>query len=123
MAIESKRILLADDDLDALETMSILLRQLGHEVFLASSGEAALLSAQANRPHLILLDIGMPDMDGWEVGRQLRAAHGPDGVRIIAVTGRAEGADYRRSREAGFDAHVAKPIDFALLQSMLREIR
>ncbi len=120
---KGRRILVADDDLDTVETLSILLRQMGHEVAIATRAAAVLELARQRRPELILLDIGMPDMDGWEVARQLRKELGHEAVRIVAVTGRAEREDFVKSRQAGFDAHVTKPVDPALIESLLQEIR
>ena len=118
-----RRILVADDDLDTVETLSILLKRLGHEVMVTTEAEAVLPLADRHRPELILLDIGMPGLDGWQLARQLRRHLGHEAVRIVAVTGRTGREDFARSREAGFDAHVTKPVDLALVQSMLAEIR
>jgi CheY-like chemotaxis protein len=119
----TRRILVADDDLDTVESMAMMLRELGHEVLMETRAAQILHTAQAARPHIILMDIGMPDMDGWQVARLLRARLKDDTVRIVAVTGRAEREDYLRSRQAGFDAHLAKPVDLALVQSMLAQFR
>ncbi len=119
----ARRILVADDDVDTVETLSLLLRQLGHEVSVATTSAAVLPLAREARPQLILLDIGMPDMDGWQLARLLRQELGRESVRIVAVTGRSQREDYVKSRQAGFDAHVTKPVDPSLIQSMLAEIR
>jgi CheY-like chemotaxis protein len=119
----ARRILIADDDLDTVETMSLLLRQLGHEVAMTTEAATVLGLAAQLRPQLILLDIGMPDMDGWQIARALRKALGHDEVRIVAVSGRTRPEDFVRSRQAGFDAHVPKPVDMALIERMLEEIR
>ena len=119
----SRRILVADDDVDTVETLSILLKRLGHDVMVTTDPAAVLSLAVLRRPELILLDIGMPGLDGWELARQLRQALGYEAVRIVAVTGRAEREAFEKSRQAGFDAHVTKPVDLALVQSMLAEIR
>ena len=117
------RILVADDDLDTVESMAILLRQLGHEVLFATEGEAVVTLAREARPHLILLDIGMPGSDGWEIARRVRNDLGQDAVRIVAVTGRGTKEDHQRSRQAGFDAHVTKPVDLALIESLLAQVK
>jgi CheY-like chemotaxis protein len=119
---KTRRILVADDDVDTVESFALLLRSLGHTVELATSSAAALELARRSRPELVFLDIGMPGMDGWEVARVLRGEAGPDGVRIIAVTGRGEQEDFSRSRKAGFDAHVVKPMDFDLVKSILAQL-
>ena len=105
-----KRILLADDNRDAAESLAILLRLEGHEVDLAHDGQAALQCFAARRPDVALLDIGMPKTNGYEVARQIRANGGPD-VLLIAVTGWAQDSDKAQSRAAGFDHHLTKPIE------------
>lgn len=106
-----RRILLADDNRDAAETLAVLLRLEGHEVELAHDGEAALRSFEARRHDVALLDIGMPNANGYEVARRIRAR--PEGGRVllIAITGWAQDGDKLDSREAGFDHHLAKPIE------------
>ncbi len=110
-AVTSKRILLADDNRDAAESLAIILRLEGHEVELAHDGAAALRAFEATRPHVALLDIGMPETNGYEVARQIRAV--PDGkdVLLIAITGWAQDSDKASSRAAGFDHHLTKPIE------------
>jgi CheY-like chemotaxis protein len=118
----SQRIIVADDDLDTVEAMALLLRAIGHQVDVATSGSAVLELAGRTRPDIIFLDIGMPGMDGWELARRLREQLGTDAVRIVAVTGYGAKEDYLRSRKAGFDAHVQKPVDMALLHSILAQM-
>ena len=118
-AQKAKRILVADDEADTVESFALLLRSLGHEVEFAINSAAALELARRWKPDVAFLDIGMPGMDGWELARVLRAEAGPDGVRIVAVTGRGEREDFAKSRKAGFDAHVVKPMDFDMVKSIL----
>lgn len=118
----SRRIIVADDDLDTVEALAMLLRALGHHVDVATRPAAVLELAARTRPELIFLDIGMPEMDGWELARRLRERLGQDAARIVAVTGRGAKEDYVRSRRAGFDAHVQKPVDMAILQSILAQM-
>ncbi|MGE5641034.1 MAG: response regulator [Clostridia bacterium] len=120
---EKRTILVADDDPDAVETLSLLLSRLGHRVFSTTRAGDVLSLATLHRPQLILLDISMPDLDGWQLARSLRGELGYERVRIIAVSGRVDSEDYRRSRESGFDAHVPKPVDLALVQSMLEQVQ
>ena len=108
---DRRRILLADDNRDAAETLAILLRFEGHDVDLAHDGQSALRSFEARRHDVALLDIGMPNANGYEVARQIRAAPGGKDVLLIAITGWAQDADKLESRAAGFDHHLAKPIE------------
>jgi PAS domain S-box-containing protein len=107
----NKRILLADDNRDAAESLAIILRLEGHEVELAHDGLAALRAFEATRPDVALLDIGMPKSNGYEVARQIRAVPGGTEVLLIAITGWAQDSDKARSRAAGFDHHLTKPIE------------
>jgi CheY-like chemotaxis protein len=109
--LSNKRILLADDNRDAAESLAILLRLEGHEVELAHDGDAALRSFAARRPDVALLDIGMPNANGYEVARRIRATPEGSGVLLIAITGWAQDADKLESRAAGFDHHLTKPIE------------
>ena len=106
-----RRILLADDNRDAAESLAIILRLEGHEVELAHDGPAAMRAFTETRPEVALLDIGMPGSNGYEVARQIRAEPGGEGVLLVAITGWAQDADRARSREAGFDHHLTKPIE------------
>ncbi|HJV11916.1 MAG TPA: PAS domain S-box protein [Burkholderiales bacterium] len=106
-----QRVLIVDDNRDAARTLELLLRSLGHDTRVVYDGTEALAAAPSYQPHVVLLDIGMPDMDGYEVARRLRAMRELDGVRIVAITGWGQEADRQRSREAGFDLHLVKPVD------------
>jgi CheY-like chemotaxis protein/nitrogen-specific signal transduction histidine kinase len=118
-AAPNKRILLADDNRDAAESLAIILRLEGHEVELAHDGVAALQAFNAGRHDVALLDIGMPRANGYEVAKQIRAA--PDGkdILLIAITGWAQDADKSLSRAAGFDHHLTKPIEPEALIALL----
>ena len=111
MALSNKRILLADDNRDAAESLAILLRLEGHEVELAHDGHAALRSFETRCPDVALLDIGMPNANGYEVARRIRAA--PEGAERAADSDNGLGAGRRQaeSRAAGFDHHLTKPIE------------
>ena len=113
-----QRVLIVDDNADAADTLEMVLRSLGYETRVAHDGAAALELAPAFRPHFVLLDIGMPGLDGYEVARRLRAIEGP-AMRIIAITGWGQEADRQRSREAGFDVHLVKPVEPAELVKVL----
>jgi CheY-like chemotaxis protein len=116
------RVLVVDDNVDAAKTLGQLLRLAGHEVSLAHDGAAALAAAVAAPPDLVLLDIGLPGMDGYAVAARLRAA-GHAGTALVALTGYGREDDLRRSRDAGFDHHLVKPIDFGQLQRIVLEVR
>jgi len=113
-----RRILVVDDNVDAAQSLAMLLRLRGHEVQTAFGGPEALQKAQTDEPELVFLDIGMPVMDGYEVARGLRAPLGSE-LTIIALTGWGTEQDRQRSREAGFDHHLTKPVDLAALEEVL----
>ena len=115
------RILVVDDNRDAAQSIGMLLSFLGAEVEVANDGAAALAAFARERPAAVLLDLGMPGMDGYEVARRLRAA-GADRVPIIALTGWGQEEDRRRVREAGFDRHLIKPADMGALRALLASL-
>jgi len=112
-------ILIVDDNGDAAEMLAIVLRLEGHEVRTAYDGPTALDAVRAQAPDVVLCDIGMPGMDGLDVARCLRQDFGLKQALLVAVTGYGQEADHRRSREAGFDAHLIKPVDLHVLQYLL----
>jgi len=116
----ARRILVVDDNIDAAMALDGLLRSLGHTTRVAHDGAAALSIAEQFKPEVVLLDIGLPGISGYEVARQLRARHGPS-PKIIAVTGWGTENDRNHSREAGFDLHLVKPLDGAALQHLLAD--
>jgi signal transduction histidine kinase len=106
-----RRVLVADDNRDAAESLAMLLEMAGHEVRVAHHGRAALSVAQVFRPDTALLDIGMPDMSGYEVAQSLRREPWAANLRLIALTGWGQESDRRRAIDAGFDFHLIKPVD------------
>jgi CheY-like chemotaxis protein len=102
--------LLVEDNEDAREAVRLLLETAGHVVHTVESGQAALEAALSCEPEVVLLDIGLPDIDGYEVARRLRAKFGA-AIRLIALTGYGQPDDRRRVREAGFDGHLVKPVN------------
>jgi signal transduction histidine kinase/ActR/RegA family two-component response regulator len=104
-----RRILIVDDNADSAEALALALGA-GHEVRLAADGPSALKAAAEFRPDVVLLDIGLPGMDGYEVGRRLRAETGSHGMVLVALTGYGQEQDRQRSRDAGFEHHLVKPI-------------
>ncbi len=117
---KSLRILLVDDNLDAVELMSALLESDGHEVTTALSGQAAIESAIECLPEVALIDIGMPGMDGYEVARRLKQEPKLLSTILVAVTGYGQEEDFQKSRNAGFDHHLVKPVDLGALRQILR---
>jgi len=105
------RVLVVDDNVDQADSLAILLRAAGHEPKTVYSGMAALDTALAFRPDVAILDIGLPELDGYEVARQMRRHPELERVRLIALTGYGQGSDRRRSLAAGFDYHLVKPIN------------
>ena len=116
-------ILLVDDNRDAADSLHLLLKQMGAEVRVARDGPEALEAFELCRPRLVLLDIGMPGMDGYEVARRLRALPSGASTSLVALTGWGQDEDRRRTREAGFDHHLVKPADFGTLQSLIASIQ
>ena len=114
-----RRVLVVDDNVDAAATLELLLKSLGHETRMAHDGVRALDIAREFRPEVILLDIGMPGLDGYEVARRLRAMNHGQNFRIIAITGWGQDADRTRTKEAGFDVHLVKPVDLRVLSKLL----
>lgn len=114
--------LVVDDNRDAAESLAIWLRLQGHDVRVAYDGMAALDVAADFRPHLVLLDLGMAGMDGFEVARRLRERPGADGLRLAALTGWGQQDDHRRTREAGFDHHLVKPVELGKVEELLADL-
>jgi PAS domain S-box-containing protein len=115
----TRRVLVVDDNQDAAESIALLLRLKGHEVQVVYDGAEALRIFDAFAPQVVLLDIGMPGMTGYEVARRIRAVPGSRGVLVVAMTGYGQDEDRRRAREAGFDHHLVKPVDLDVLLELL----
>src|SRR5262249_641215 len=118
----ARRILLADDNADALESLATVLRLRGHEVYSAPNGAIALETAVRHMPEVALLDIGMPLLDGYEVARRIRAEEWGKAITLVALTGWGQESDRRRSQEAGFDTHLVKPLDLGKLTALLAQL-
>ncbi len=117
------RILVVDDNVDAaLSLVKVLTRLYGQDVRVAHEGVSALAKAREFRPDLVLLDIGLPGMDGYEVARQIRSSPECEAAVLVAVTGWGQDADRTRAREAGFDRHLVKPVDPDVLRELLCEL-
>jgi PAS domain S-box-containing protein len=115
------RVLVVDDNTDAAQTLGLMLEIMGHDVRVAHGGRAGLALAETFRPQLMLLDLGMPELDGYETARLIRSRSWGGGIVIAALTGWGQDEDRRRSREAGFDHHLVKPIERETLVNVLRE--
>ena len=114
-------VLVVDDNRDSAEMLQVLLGMLGHTVSVAHTGRAAIDTAASTKPQVVLLDIGLPDMSGYDVAREIRAAQA-DSVRLIALTGWGQEEVARQGAEAGFDQHLTKPADPAVLERILNDI-
>ncbi|MGK3987725.1 ATP-binding protein [Sorangium sp. So ce136] len=117
--LRARRILVVDDNPDVAESVRMLLEAMGYSVFVARNGPAALEAAPGFRPDVVLLDIGLPGMDGYEVARRLRRQAGLERALLVALTGYGQEEDRRRSRAAGFDHHLVKPVSRATLQALI----
>jgi PAS domain S-box-containing protein len=120
-AADRYRILVVDDNHDAAESLAMLLGMLGHDVRSAHDGLAAVETAEAFQPRVVLLDIGLPGLNGHDVARRIREQRGDD-VVLVALTGWGQEEDRRRSREAGFDHHLTKPVEFGALTKLLADL-
>jgi CheY-like chemotaxis protein len=114
-------VLIADDNHDAADGLRDLLVQLGHRVRAVYGGEAALAACAESMPEVAFLDLGMPDVDGYEAARRLRRGAGGDRPVLVALTGWGQAEDRRRTHAAGFDHHLVKPADPAALCELLDE--
>jgi DNA-binding response OmpR family regulator len=116
-----RRVLVVDDNEDAADSLAMLLSAYGDAVRLAYDGEQAVDEDTKFLPHIVLLDIGLPKLSGYDVAREIRARRGA-GVLIVAITGWGQDEDRQRAREAGFDHHFTKPVDIeGLLEVLERE--
>ena len=114
---------MVDDNRDAAELLADSLRVLGHQTDVALDGVAAIDVAREFRPDVVLLDLGLPVMDGFEVAQRLRELPDSARMRIVAITGYGQDTDRRRTRAAGFDRHLVKPVDIARLGTWLRRLQ
>jgi len=117
------RVIVVDDNQDAAQMLATLLAVQGHAVSVEYDGRGALLRARIERPHVMLLDIGLPDTDGYALARQLRAIPELRGLTLIALTGYGQEADRRLAEEAGFDHHLVKPADLAQVSAILASVQ
>ena len=116
-----KRILVVDDHRDAARVLGLLLDSLGHEVQTATDGQQALDTIASFHPDIVFLDIGLPQLDGYEVARRVRKRPDLSRTKLIALTGWSHAEDRQRTREAGFDAHLVKPVGVKTLKEVLAQ--
>src|SRR5262249_13393655 len=121
-ALPRRRILLVDDDVDAARSLALLLEFLGQDVQQAHDGISGLEIAETYRPDLVLLDLGLPQMDGYEVASRLRQRPQLSHTVVVAMTGYGSDADRRRSLEAGCHHHLTKPVDLRTIQDVLASL-
>ena len=114
-----RRVLIVDDNRNSAKSLSMLLQMEGHQVTVAFDGPSALEAARTTLPEVILLDIGLPGMDGLEVARRLRQDPNLDNVLLVALSGYGQDEDLRRSREAGFNSHLIKPVKLGTLNKLI----
>ncbi|HSN89182.1 MAG TPA: response regulator, partial [Thermoanaerobaculia bacterium] len=114
-----RKVLIADDEQNIVISIEFLMKREGFQVLIAHDGEEALAKTGRHRPEVVLLDIGLPKMDGYEVARRLRLDSGNEGLLLIAVTGYGNREDRERGKLSGFDYHLVKPIDLQQLQRLL----
>ena len=115
----SPAVLIVDDNVDTARLTGRLLQSMGFVVQVAHDGQAAIEAARQHRPEVVLLDIGLPGIDGLELARRLRARPGTAHALLIAITGYGQDSDRQQILQAGFDHHLVKPIDIAQLYTLL----
>jgi CheY-like chemotaxis protein len=119
LEVPRRRILIVDDNVDAADSLGLLLESNGHEVKIAYSAALAIESVERMSPDVVLLDIGLPEIDGYELAEKFRCIPHLNGIRLIAVTGYGQKQDRQRTRAAGFDDHLVKPVDLPALNRVL----
>jgi two-component system, OmpR family, response regulator len=115
------RVLLVDDSIDAAEAMSMLIETLGHEVRMMHDGPSALAMVDGFAPEVVILDIGLPGMSGFDVAREMRAREATKKVLMIALTGYGGESDRREAQQAGFDHHLVKPVSFTAIENLIAQ--
>jgi CheY-like chemotaxis protein len=121
--MNSLRVMVVDDNFDAAHSLAVLLQAIGHHVTVKTNAKSALDEAMINPPHAFILDIGLPDMSGYDLARQLRKVGNCSNTTLIALTGYGQPQDREMSHAAGFDHHFVKPADTQLLIKVLSEPR
>jgi CheY-like chemotaxis protein len=115
-------VLIADDNADAAESLQLWLQMAGHDAHTAADGPGALARAESLRPEIVLLDLGMPGLSGYDVARRIREAPWGRGMVLIALTGWGEEEDRQRTSLAGFDHHLTKPVPPDVVEELIRKL-
>ncbi|MCE9553983.1 MAG: response regulator [Planctomycetes bacterium] len=118
-----RRILVVDDNRDSASSLAMLLKMTGHETQTAFDGLAAVETAESFRPDVVLLDIGLPRLNGYEAARKIREQPWGQTMVLVALTGWGQDDDRQKSADAGFNAHLVKPVEYATLNKLLTELR
>ena len=118
----SLRVLIVDDNVQAAKSLAMVVQLWNHDARMVHDGPGAIAEALEYRPRVVLLDIGLPGMDGYRVASELRSLPELQGLVMIAMTGYSRDEDFRRSESVGIERHLVKPIDFAELQSLLEDV-
>jgi two-component system CheB/CheR fusion protein len=118
-SVGALRVLIVEDNRDAAESLAVLLKMWGHQVFMSFDGKSAIETANQQRPEVVFLDIGLPDMDGYQVAKELRTYNGNQVALLVAMTGYGQDKDRELAKKAGFDMHLIKPVDLDVLQDLL----
>jgi CheY-like chemotaxis protein len=118
-ALRGRRVLVVDDNRDAADSLGMMLRFAGADVHVEYDGLSALEAILDCKPNVVVLDIGMPRLNGCELARSIRSDPAHGGILLVALTGWGQAADRLRSHEAGIDHHLVKPVDFDVLQDLL----
>ena len=116
------RVLVVDDNIDSAQCLGMLLEETGHDVKLAYDGPSGLQAAIDFRPNVVLLDIGLPGLNGFEVAKRIREQPTLKNIVLVALTGYGHESELRRSDEAGFDLHLVKPTDFLKIKEILASV-
>jgi len=119
----ARRVLVVDDNEDAANTLAMLLQLEGHEIRTAYSATEALELLRDYQPDVALLDIGLPELDGYQLAERIRVLPGQRALRLVAITGYGQEADRARTQAAGFMTHLVKPVDFPELKRVLDDLR
>lgn len=117
-----RRVLIVDDNQDAATTLALLLKLTGNDVHTRYNGQTGVEAAERLRPQVVILDIGMPGMNGYQACRWIREQPWGKTITLIALSGYGQSTDERQSLEAGFDAHLVKPVDMAVLSELLASV-